>query len=103
MINKIATVELSEFEAECPKDFELAIMQCFEANPDNRPSALEFIDMVENVKFDLQQSSTTRGPEQVQRPMPTKMRFEKIYKVELTFVQLKQTSRCWWKSLLTCC
>ena len=60
LINKIASVQLLPFEADCPEDFEKAIMQCFEANPDSRPDPLSFIEMVEKVKFEMQQTSTSR-------------------------------------------
>ena len=59
LINRIANGELSEFEADCPEDLKKAIMQCFEASPDNRPDALEFIEAVENVKFEIQRSLTS--------------------------------------------
>ena len=58
VINKIASVKLSPFEADCPADFEKAIMQCFEAKPENRPDPLSFIEIVEKVKFEMLQSST---------------------------------------------
>ena len=54
LINRIANGELSEFEADCPEDFKEVIMQCFEARPDNRPDAVEFIEVVENVKFEME-------------------------------------------------
>ena len=58
VINKIASVQLSPFEADCPADFEKAIMQCFEANPTNRPDPLSFIEIVEKVKYEMQQLAT---------------------------------------------
>ena len=60
LINRIANVELSKFEVDCPEDFKEAIMQCFDARPDNRPDALEFMEIVEKVKFEMQRSSTTQ-------------------------------------------
>ena len=60
LINKIGNVELSAFVAECPVEFKRAIMQCFEVNPDNRPDALEFLEVVEALKFSMQRSSQQR-------------------------------------------
>ena len=57
LMMRIANGELSKFYADCPEGFKLAIMQCFEMKPDNRPDALEFIEVVESVKFELQRSS----------------------------------------------
>ena len=55
---KIASGQLSPFEAECPADFKKAILQCFEAKPTNRPDPLTFIEMVEKVKYEMQQLAT---------------------------------------------
>ena len=60
LINRIANCELAKFEADCPQEFKTAITQCFEPKADNRPDAHEFIEAVENVKFELQRSSTSR-------------------------------------------
>ena len=57
MMMKIASVQLSAFEADCPADFKRAILQCFEAKPTDRPDPLSFIETVETVKFEMQQSS----------------------------------------------
>ena len=59
LMSSIANGELSDFEADCPEDFKEAIMQCFEASPEDRPEALEFIETVENVKFEMQRSLTS--------------------------------------------
>ena len=60
LFNKIGNIQLSPFEVECPEDFKKAILQCFEARPDNRPNALEFMEVVERVKFEMQQSTSQR-------------------------------------------
>ena len=60
MMAKIGNVELQKFDADCPADFKKIIMQCFEANPANRPDALEILESVESVKFNVQRASTTR-------------------------------------------
>ena len=57
-MNKIGNVQLSPFEVDCPEDFKKAILQCFEARPDDRPDALQFMEAAERVKFEIQQSST---------------------------------------------
>ena len=57
LMTKIASGQLSPFEAECPAEFKDAILQCFEANPTNRPDPLSFIQTVETVKFELEKSS----------------------------------------------
>ena len=56
VINRIANADVSEFEVDCPENFRKAIMQCFEARPANRPDALEFIETVEGVKFQIELS-----------------------------------------------
>ena len=60
LINRIANINLSKFEVACPEDFKKAILQCFEGRPDKRPTALEFMEIVERVKFDMRQSTTQR-------------------------------------------
>ena len=100
LMRKIVNNELSKFEADCPEDFKKALMRCFEANPANRPDALEFIEAVESVKFNMQPSATSHRfvgqlsviistyffsqqvdatncvePEQAKRPLPTKLRY----------------------------
>ena len=60
LVNDIADIRLSEFEANCPENFKNSIMQCFDARPDNRPDALQFMEAAEGVKFKLQQSSTSQ-------------------------------------------
>ena len=57
LMMKIASVQLSPFDADCPADLKEAILQCFEANPTNRPDPLSFIQTVETVKFELEKSS----------------------------------------------
>ena len=59
LMRKIVNNELSKFEADYPEDFKKAIMQCFKANPVDRPDALEFIETVESVKFNMQRSATS--------------------------------------------
>ena len=53
VINNIANVELSPFDADFPENFKQAIMQCFEKRPDDRLNVLDFIDIVENIKYSL--------------------------------------------------
>ena len=61
-------------------------MQCFEAVPENRPTALEIIETAEDVRFNLQRVTKTeqgKGPEKqleakyepARRSLPTKMRY----------------------------
>ena len=56
VLKKIENHELREFTAECPKEFKDAIMQCFEFDPNNRPDAYEFMEIVENIRFNLQRA-----------------------------------------------
>ena len=58
LTNRIANVQLSPFEVECPDAFREAILQCLEAKPSDRPDALQFLEAVEKVKFLLQRSLT---------------------------------------------
>ena len=60
LMNRIANVELSKFEAICPEGFKTAILQCFEARPADRPDALEFIETVDLVKFNIERSTPHR-------------------------------------------
>ena len=64
-------------------------MQCFEADPGNRPTALEFIEAAENVRFNMQRVTKTekaKRPEKQLKPkskparrqLPTKMRYQKF-------------------------
>ena len=55
---KIMKNQLRKFEADCPEEYKNAIMQCFEADPKKRPDALQFLEVVENIRQDtLQQLS----------------------------------------------
>ena len=58
LFNKIGNILLSPFEVDCPEDFRNAIMKCFEPRPADRPDALEFMETVERVKYEMQQSAT---------------------------------------------
>ena len=51
---KIENHELRPFTADCPKEFKNAIMKCFEVDPNNRPDAFEFMEAVEDVRFEMQ-------------------------------------------------
>ena len=93
---KIENIELQEFEAKCPKEFKSIIMECFEANPGNRPSALELTETIENVRFNLQRVSKT---ESARRPLATKMRFEKLLILMLTCFKLEEDPRLWQANL----
>ena len=108
LINKIGNVELQSFEAECPKEFKDIIMQCFEAKPGNRPSALELIETVENVRFNLQRMSKIepRRPdvqsnqsETLRQSLPTKLRYQKMLIMNFTCFKLEENSRLWWRNL----
>ena len=58
LIQKIGNIELREFEAECPADFKKVLMQCLEANPADRPDALDLLEVVDNVRLEIKQKST---------------------------------------------
>ena len=58
LIRKIGNVELREFSAQCPKEFKDIIMKCFEARPANRPDALDLLEVVEEVRFEIKRKST---------------------------------------------
>ena len=59
-MQKIASGQLSSFDADCPADFKKIILQCFEAKPTDRPDPLSVIETVEKVKFEMQQSLPQR-------------------------------------------
>ena len=75
LINLIGNGELQAFEADCPSEFKNIIMQCFEAVPENRPTALKFIETADDVRFNMQRVTKT---EQARRQYPTKMRYQKF-------------------------
>ena len=111
LAKKIENLELQDFEAECPKEFKSIIMQCFEADPGNRPSALEFVEAADDIRFKLQQKSQTeqaKRPEKanqsesesVRRALPTKMRYEKILISMFTFFKFEKDSQLWRKNYM---
>ena len=71
LIDDIRGIQLQKFEVECPVDFKNAIMRCFEENPANRPDALEFLEVAENVRLNLQ----------LTRALPTKVRSENFIRI----------------------
>ena len=60
LIQRIGNIELREFEADCPVTFEKAIMQCFEADPADRPDALDLLEVIEKVRFEIQRKSNDK-------------------------------------------
>ena len=58
LIQIIGNVELREFTAACPREFKNIIMKCFEARPANRPDALDLLEVVEEVRFEMKRKST---------------------------------------------
>ena len=106
LIQKIGNVELQDFKADCPKEFKRIIMQCFEANPGNRPSALEFLEAADDIRFKMQRVSKAKQAEQpekanqsesesVRRALPTKMRYEKMFILMFIFFKFEKDSRLW--------
>ena len=47
----IKSCQLKEFKTKCPSKFKKIIMKCLEKDADERPTALEFLDCVESIKY----------------------------------------------------
>ena len=60
LVSRISNVKLNKFEAECPEDFQKAIMQCFETDPADRPDALDLLENIETVRFHMKRKSSNK-------------------------------------------